>query len=130
MTFPSTLTLPRAAGLLTICLGLAACDAPATGGSSNAGVDVTAPAERLFVEFCLNKENTDASEAALRASGRFGAPQVSGTATTRVARYPVQGTDGDSITISSGAANGLLCSVNAGGRNVSLFLDGTIVRDS
>lgn len=107
-------------------------------GCMSAGGDVTdlppATTERealalsLFQEFCLDPGSPSASEAALRASSRFGTPNINQYQNigARYALYPLANDGRASVTIVTGPVGELSCSVGVDNKGPNLFEDGSV----
>lgn len=120
----------RSIATVTLMLGLGACmDAvPATTNLPTPTSEREALALSLFQEFCLAPGNAAASEAAIRASGRFDAPTVSEFTTigARYAIYALSNTTRAGVTIVTGSTGGLSCSVGVDNKGPNLFENGTV----
>lgn len=98
----------------------------------SAGIQLTPAkddlAEKLFQDFCVGKADAAATEAAMRASGRFGPPRVTefGGGAAKYVSYPLLERARSSITVTHGA--GIQCSVGIDNRGPTLFEDGRITR--
>lgn len=82
----------------------------------------------LFEEFCLTPGSAAASEAALRASGRFAAPNITAFENlgARYATYILATDDRASVAIITGATVGLSCSVGVDNKGPNLYEDGSV----
>lgn len=111
-------------------LGLAGCMSTGVTVSElpPATTEREALALSLFQEFCLTPGSPAASEAAIRASGRFATPSVSvfENIGSRFAIYPLANDARASVSIITGSVGELSCSVGVDNKGPNLFEDGSV----
>ncbi|WP_368185152.1 hypothetical protein [Aestuariibius sp. HNIBRBA575] len=113
-------------GLVDLAASQATPDQP-SGGAMSANANL---ADALFQEFCVAPGSAANSERAIIASGRFAEPNiiVFPNVGSRFASYQLNGHDRTSVSVATGTADGLQCSVGISNHGPSLYENGSVSR--
>ena len=97
-------------------------------GSTSAATDAEVR-EALFQEFCVTPGSVVASEAAIRASGRFGPRRLTETGSRNYISYSFLGWERTVVSLVDPADRGIQCSVGVKNVGTNLYEGGRIQRE-